>query len=106
MMGRSPGQCSKIFQTVTIIVLGVVFLRFFGFSTFEKWERQDVQIVRRTEGRSSLPAPAVTICPAVATFPAGRSLSKTLLSVDDNASFSEGRNRIQGHIQIRTILQY
>ena len=48
-----------------IIVLCMVFLKFFGLSTLEKWKRQDVQIVRRKEGRNSLPPPGVTICPVV-----------------------------------------
>ena len=62
MMGNLPGYCTKIAQALIIIVLCIVFLQFFGLSTFAKWKRQDVQIVRRREARKSLPAPAVTIC--------------------------------------------
>ena len=58
MMGRSKGYL----KAVIIIILGVPFLRFFGLSTFAKYDREDVQIVRRTEGGNSLPPPAVTIC--------------------------------------------
>ena len=53
---------SKIFEAVVIIVLCVIFLQFFGLSTFEKWQRKDIQIVRRKEPKMCLPPPAVTIC--------------------------------------------
>ena len=53
---------SKIFEAVVIIVLCVIFLQFFGLSTFEKWQRKDIQIVRRKEPKKCLPPPAVTIC--------------------------------------------
>ena len=43
-------------------MLCVIFLQFFGLSTFEKWQRKDVQIVKRREPRKSLPSPAATIC--------------------------------------------
>ena len=55
-------KCSKIVQAIIIILLCIVFILFFGSSTLAKWESQDVQIVRRKEGRKSLPPPAVTIC--------------------------------------------
>ena len=58
-----PGCCSKIVEGVIIVILCILFFRFFGWSTFAKWERQDVQIVIRKEARDSLPPPAVTICP-------------------------------------------
>ena len=61
-MSNITGYCSKIVQGVIIIILCILFLRFFGLSTFAKWERNDVQIVRRKELRKSLPPPAVTIC--------------------------------------------
>ena len=61
-MGNLPGCCSKIVQAIIIIGLCIVFLQFFGLSTLAKWERRDVQIVRRKEARESLPPPAVTIC--------------------------------------------
>ena len=53
---------SKIFEAVVIIVLCVIFLQFFGLSTFEKWQRKDIQVVRRKEPKKCLPPPAVTIC--------------------------------------------
>ena len=61
MMRRSTGYL----EAVIIVILGVLFLRFFGWSTFAKWERQDVQIVKRKEEGRSLPPPAVTICPVL-----------------------------------------
>ena len=61
-MNISQRCCSKILQTVILIILSIVFVRFFGLSTFAKRQRQDVQVVRRNEPRSSLPPPAVTIC--------------------------------------------
>ena len=69
-----------------IIVLCIVFLQFFGLSTFEKWRRQDVQIVRRREGRKSLPAPAVTIC----------AISKDLLGWKPEAPEGMGLDRCRG----------
>ena len=62
-MNKLPWYCSKIHSTVIIIILSVIFFRFFGLSTLAKWVRQDVQIVKRKEPRDSLPPPAVTICP-------------------------------------------
>ena len=62
---------SNIVQGVFVIMLCIIFLRFFALSTFEKWERQDVQIVRRKETRDSLPAPGVTICPVKAGSDSG-----------------------------------
>ena len=53
---------SKIFEAVVIIVLCVIFLQFFGLSTFEKWQRKDIQVVKRKEPKKCLPPPAVTIC--------------------------------------------
>ena len=44
-MGILRGHCSKTVQAIMIIVLCIVFLKFFGLSTLDKWERQDVQIV-------------------------------------------------------------
>ena len=67
-MGRSPGYCSNFVQAVVIITLFIVFLQFFGLSTFAKWGRQDVQIVRRKEPRNSLPPPAITICAITKEF--------------------------------------
>ena len=61
-MSSALRYSSKMFEAVVLIVLCTIFLRFFGLSTFEKWQRQDVQIVRRREPRKSLPSPAVTIC--------------------------------------------
>lgn len=60
-MNRAPAY-SKMVEGVLLIMLCVIFLQFFGLSTFQKWQRQDVQIVRRREPRKSLPSPAVTIC--------------------------------------------
>ena len=62
---------SNIVQGVFVIMLCIIFLRFFALSTFEKWEKQDVQIVRRKEPRDSLPAPGVTICPVKAGSDSG-----------------------------------
>ena len=61
-MSNLPGFCTKVAEGIIIIVLFIIFLQFFGLSTFAKWKRQDVQIVRRREARKSLPPPAVTIC--------------------------------------------
>ena len=65
MLKKFPWYCSKTLETVIIIILSVIFLRFFGLSTLAKWNRQDVQIVSRKELRDSLPPPAVTICPKI-----------------------------------------
>ena len=56
-MDISQRCCSKILETVTIIILSIVFVRFFGLSTFAKWQRQDVQIVRRNEPRTLFQLP-------------------------------------------------
>ena len=77
------GYCSKIFEAVIIITLCIVFFRFFGWSTFEKWEREDVQIVKRKESRKSLPPPAVTIC----------GISKEFLGWKPEAPEGEGLDR-------------
>ena len=61
-MGNLTGYCSKVVQAAIVLILGILFLKFFGLSTLQKWERNDVQIVRRKEARKSLPPPAVTIC--------------------------------------------
>ena len=61
-MGNLTGYCSKVVQAAIVLTLGILFLKFFGLSTLQKWERNDVQIVRRKEARKSLPPPAVTIC--------------------------------------------
>ena len=88
-MGNLPGYCSKIVQAVIIIILCIVFLRFFGWSTFEKWEREDVQIVRRKESRKSLPPPAVTIC----------GISKEFLGWKPEAPEGEGLDRCKGDLE-------
>ena len=85
-MGNLPGYCSKIFQAVIIIVLCILFFQFFGLSTFAKWERQDVQIVRRKEARKSLPAPALTIC----------ALAKDILGWKPQAPVGEGLDKCRG----------
>ena len=61
-MGHLTGYCSKVVQAAIVLTLGILFLKFFGLSTLQKWERNDVQIVRRKEAKKSLPPPAVTIC--------------------------------------------
>ena len=61
-MSSALAYSSKIFEAVVIIVLCVIFLQFFDLSTFEKWQRKDIQIVRRKEPKKCLPPPAVTIC--------------------------------------------
>ena len=82
MMGKSPpGCCSKIVEGVIFAILCILFFRFFGWSTFAKWERQDVQIVRRKESRDSLPAPAVTICPIMVGSDSGWNSSTSDLHV-------------------------
>ena len=68
------------------IVLRIVFLKFFGLSTLEKWKRQDVQIVRRKEARNSLPPPGVTICPVV----------KDLFGWKPDAPKGEGLDKCRG----------
>ena len=85
-MGSLPGCCSNIVRAIIIIGLCIVFLQFFGLSTLAKWERRDVQIVRRKEARDSLPPPAVTIC----------ALAKDVLGWRPKAPEGEGLDKCRG----------
>ena len=85
-MGNLPRHYSKIVQGIIIIALCIVFIQFFGLSTLAKWESQDVQIVRRKEGRKSLPPPAITIC----------AISKDFLGWKHYAPEGEGLDKCGG----------
>ena len=87
-MGNFPRYCSKIAQAVIIIVLCILFLQFFGWSTLAKWESRDVQTVRRKEGRKSLPPPAITIC----------AIAKDLLGWKAQAPEGEGLDKCIGQL--------
>ena len=98
-MGRSPGYCSNFVQAVVIITLFIVFLQFFGLSTFAKWGRQDVQIARRKEPRNSLPPPAITICAITEDFHGWRNLSTPQDELLENC---EGQEDIEDCVRKNT----
>ena len=81
-----------------IIVLCIVFLKFFGLSTLDKWERQDVQIVRRREGRKSLPAPAVTICAITKDLLGWRPEAPEGMGLDKCQGISESKELVYGSL--------
>ena len=97
---KSMGTLPRIVEAFVILTLCIIFLRFFGLSTFEKWERKDVQIVRRKEPRDFLPAPAVTICPINAESASGWKLDT--LDNDPALDICKGEEDMEDCVKMNT----